>query len=147
MVLFPADKASVTKGEDSIAIIKTSDMLDRARCKASTPHGTADGPCSSSRRGIRPEGKAVFRFVWNLIRVGSESTCHEDEKALFHCNSGVQFFESLDIGILLLHVVGEVEAETERCDPGVECTLLVRREGRNTCPNFAYERGTIALPS
>lgn len=44
VVLFPADRASVTKGEDNIVITKTSDALDRARCKASsrtTQHGTA----------------------------------------------------------------------------------------------------------
>lgn len=35
MVLFPANKASVVKGAESILITRTSDALDRARCKAS----------------------------------------------------------------------------------------------------------------
>lgn len=33
MVLFPADRAHVAKGKDNIGITKTSDQLDRGRCK------------------------------------------------------------------------------------------------------------------
>ena len=44
MVLFPADMASVIRGEDNIAIIMTNDALDRAKCKAERPHGTRSTP-------------------------------------------------------------------------------------------------------
>lgn len=59
MVLFPANKASIVKGADSVSISKTSDALDRARCKASrlNPYFGRVGPWGGG--GCPP----VFRLV------------------------------------------------------------------------------------
>ncbi|CAM9944686.1 unnamed protein product [Pylaiella littoralis] len=38
MVLFPANKATVVKGKDSITHTKTSDAMERGRCKTCTSH-------------------------------------------------------------------------------------------------------------
>ncbi|CAM9944378.1 unnamed protein product [Pylaiella littoralis] len=38
MVLFPADKISVVEGKDNITHTKTSDAMERGRCKTCTSH-------------------------------------------------------------------------------------------------------------
>ena len=54
MVLFPADKASVVKGADNIQVVKTSEDLGRARCKASK-----DGSGISSFGHLARDGGGV----------------------------------------------------------------------------------------